>query len=476
MSEFSNILSKYIHEKKIKTFALAQYCELDRSNMYKIINGKRKPTSIELVKKFSQFLHLSPAEENELIESYHISIIGHENYFRRKAILDFFSEFHLTTSDNNSFNYEIDLSINEDLIPLNTLSTVRRALFHIVTSEMSKKQNGYMLLLIQPDNDFLFNLINIEGQVSRDITIEQIICFNNSTDVIESKRNYNINCLKQILPLYGSFQDYKCYYYYDNIMSRTSKMSLFPYMVITSTAVCLLTSDINKGYIVKSKDSIQMFTDIFYDYRKSATILLNPIKDILMNLDYINSHFQEREASYSFQMTPCFTPFITSLHLKKYLKKNLSNRDEFINRFQSFLQESKRLYNQGHISCIFSFEGVKNFFISGKISEYPPDVYDSFDVNDRIMVIRNLINACNSMHYRMLKKSIGNLNNELFLFINPYNGYLMFLSPHTHKPVYLNIEEPGLLFSFYDFCENLKDDLFYTPDETIAKLKALINN
>lgn len=42
MSEFSDLLSSYIDEKKIKVYALLEYCNLDRSTMYKIINGKPK--------------------------------------------------------------------------------------------------------------------------------------------------------------------------------------------------------------------------------------------------------------------------------------------------------------------------------------------------------------------------------------------------------------------------------------------------
>ena len=41
MSEFSDLLSSYIDEKEIKVYSLLEYCNIDRSTMYKIINGKR---------------------------------------------------------------------------------------------------------------------------------------------------------------------------------------------------------------------------------------------------------------------------------------------------------------------------------------------------------------------------------------------------------------------------------------------------
>lgn len=49
MSEFSNILSQFIHEKNIKVYPLSKYCDFDRATMYKIINGKRNPPSRDIV-------------------------------------------------------------------------------------------------------------------------------------------------------------------------------------------------------------------------------------------------------------------------------------------------------------------------------------------------------------------------------------------------------------------------------------------
>lgn len=60
MSEFSDLLSSYIDEKEIKVYSLLEYCNLDRSTMYKIINGKRNPTSMEVFQKLQNFFILLP--------------------------------------------------------------------------------------------------------------------------------------------------------------------------------------------------------------------------------------------------------------------------------------------------------------------------------------------------------------------------------------------------------------------------------
>ena len=59
MSVFSDTLTRYIEHKNIKVFSLAKYCNLDRSTMYKILNGKRNPPSSEVFEKMTQFMHLT---------------------------------------------------------------------------------------------------------------------------------------------------------------------------------------------------------------------------------------------------------------------------------------------------------------------------------------------------------------------------------------------------------------------------------
>ena len=84
MSEFSDLLSSYIDEKEIKVYSLLEYCNLDRSTMYKIINGKRNPTSMEVFQKIAEFLHLTPVEYRKFKEAYLISKLGKDLYYKRK--------------------------------------------------------------------------------------------------------------------------------------------------------------------------------------------------------------------------------------------------------------------------------------------------------------------------------------------------------------------------------------------------------
>ena len=40
--------------------------------------------------------------------------------------------------------------------------------------------------------------------------------------------------------------------------------------------------------------------------------------------------------------------------------------------------------------------------------------------------------------------------------------------------IYLDIAEPGLLFTFYDFCENINEKMFYSSEETVRLLQKVL--
>ena len=80
MSVFSDMLRNYIHEKDVKVGALAHYCNLERSTVYKFINGKREPMSAELVEQIAYFIKLTPLETHQLREAWKMTRMGAVSY------------------------------------------------------------------------------------------------------------------------------------------------------------------------------------------------------------------------------------------------------------------------------------------------------------------------------------------------------------------------------------------------------------
>ena len=93
MSVFSDLLSEYITMKDVGVYPLSQFCGLDRSSMYKIINGKRTPAGEDVVRKMAQFMQLTPQEKTDFMDAFYIAQMGAEVYYRRKAVGELIETF-----------------------------------------------------------------------------------------------------------------------------------------------------------------------------------------------------------------------------------------------------------------------------------------------------------------------------------------------------------------------------------------------
>lgn len=146
---------------------------------------------------------------------------------------------------------------------------------------------------------------------SSSVKIRHIICLNNTQTVTSSRQNYNLNSLKQIIPLYSNHYQYDCYYYYDNVDSVTNAFSLFPYAVITPKCSCLLTADMQSGLTTTDSESLRFFSCLYEQYWRNFSPLLHPSNNLYVQLEYAQGTIQPPNHSYSFQMLPCLTPFLT---------------------------------------------------------------------------------------------------------------------------------------------------------------------
>lgn len=99
-------------------------------------------------------------------------------------------------------------------------------------------------------------------------------------------------------------------------------------------------------------------------------------------------------------------------------------------------------------------------------------------MEDRIALIEVLMKELrnNTYHMRMLKKSIGSVRNGANVYITSYAGYLLFTPLDSGTPIYLNIEETGLLMTFLDFFGSMDESLFYSRDEAIHRLEKLLQD
>lgn len=477
MTLFSTILSEHIKTKNIRIHQLAQYCGVDRSNMYKIINGKRNPGSEELVQKIADFMRLTPTERRELLEAYEITITGYETYYRRKNVQDFISNFSMrkeeTFDSSPYFSSTLDYSQFTDTLSINGKTKLNHALYGILALE-SQKKDRHIKLLFQPDSDDFMDILASISKNKKNLKIDHIICLNNTDNITSDKRDYNLSCLQKIIPMYNTcLCDYTPFCYYDSINSHNSNFNLLSSLIITSEYAITFSPQLQYGILFTSKSTLQKFCSIFDELKAETTPIVCKIDSIFTQFEYFNNLNLGEKAGYSFQQEPCVMPMVPLSFPEKYLVSTLPDRKNFVISVKEYIQQKSEILKTLSTHFIFTEEGIRNFLQTGRLSELPDSIYIPIEYSDRVLIMRNLIHACQNNNYVMLRPDAPIANSNLCIYVTVHNGYLLF-SSNTKDLVYLNLEEPSLLHAFYDYLSSLDESLFYPTEETVKILKNLL--
>lgn len=474
---FSKILSEYIKSKNIKTNLLAQYCGVDRSNMYKLISGKRNPGSEELVHKMADYMRLTPTECRELVEAYRITVTGYETYYRRKTIQDFIGNFSGKMDDIADISSFFSNDLNPEQFSDNRSISGRTKLYHTIYTIMaleSQKEHGHIKLLFQPDSDDFMEILASISKNKPNLKIDHIICLNNTDKITSDKRDYNLCCLQKIIPMYYTcLCDYTPFCYYDSINSHNSNFNLLSSLVITSEYAITFSPQLKYGILFICKNTLQKFQSIFDDLKAETTPVVCKIDSVFTQFDYLDNLDIGEKTGYSYQMEPCLIPLIPLSFPEKYLSRALPGRDQFVLSVKQYIRQKSEIVKTVSTHFMFTEAGVMHFLKTGRIFELPDAVYNPIEYSDRVLAVRTLVNACKNEKYRMLRPDTPVSLSSLCIYVTAHSGYLLFSSADGNL-VYLNLEEPSLLFAFYDYLSTLNEDFFYSADETVSRLLHLI--
>lgn len=470
MTSFSALLSALVEQKNIQIYPLTQYCSLDRSTMYKYLNGKRLPPKQALVERIADYMRLSPSEYEELITAWKIAQIGEENYYNRRNVENFILNFPdvskidpvILSSASGSAETESGKT-SAGCQALTSQTMINNALSRMILKEAAK-ENGRLALLLQPDNEYLFHFLSSLGESECTLSIEQILCLNNSSQLDKNHQSPNLMYLQAVLPLYIRALDYTIYYYYDNVESHFSSFNGLSCLILTSDAAVACTSDYRTGISYSQTETVQLLWELFRSYKGKCSPLFHPIRSVTDELNMLQTLGQSTEVNYAVQPEPCLMPFITPDMVEKYVYPELPDRETLVPMLTDFLAFQKKGILSNHFHVYHTLDGICSFLATGKISEIPEGLCAPFSPEDRKLLITRMLENPQK-NYQLLRGPLQYLPHNFHLYVSPSGGYLLFTN-RLNQTVYLLFEEPGLLASFLDYLNNLDVNCLYTSEQS----------
>lgn len=475
MSQFAALLSSYMKTKNIRIYSLAQYCSMDRANMYKVINGKRNPTSEQMVHMIADYMRLTYTERRELLQAYHIALVGYDTYFRRenvRKLMETFTDRARSGLHASMFDAQFQHLTEQEPVFISNQKELVRVIHGILALE--SVSNKSIKLLLQPTCRDIMESLSYIAAKQKALSIEHIFCINNTTEVDLQRKDSNLYNLQYIIPLYqfGDCQ-YTPYCYYDSIMSHGTIFNLFQSLVLSSRYALVFSEELEKGILFTQPDVVEQFQELFLTLKKETSPIIHKLDSIKKELSWITQLDFGKTKGYAFHRQPCFIPLLPPSFPEKYLKRGLPDREQLIRSILAYMQNEHDHGRPDTTKYIFTEEGVRDFLKTGRLFELPDDVYLPVESGDRALLIRNLIAACKSGHYRMLQKQAPIAESRLCVHVTSHNGYIMFQTVQQQL-LCLTLEEPGIIQAFYDYLSSLGDSDFYTVEEAVGLLKKMV--
>lgn len=475
MSVYSELLQKYISEKDIKVSDLIQYCEVDRSFMYKIINGKRKLTSVAMARKIANFMKLSPKECESYYSAYYQTKCGDVIFRQNEQIRDFICNF--TPGVQRPVFMEgkkMTVMLSDDH-PIHMLKGKLEIDYHMkmLLEQTAQKENQKIRLMVQNDHTFLIDMLLSLGKNTPGMVIQHILCFQRE----EEKSGDNLNMLQEFLAFYGCKCQYEPYYYYDRIESHFYNMNLFCNCVICEEGVLSYTSDYAYGQLICDRESIEVYKQIFEQYRQQTYPLLRKIDSIIQEYMLIGQSVlgsAGQSVVYSIHSEPCVVPFINDRILKKQVREMMPQRENSLQIFHQYIEQERKILDQGQFNSFFTLQGIEHFIENGKVGEIPDDFYDPLDQEDCLSIIHEMLPYFENGSYRILKDRLAMISRELYIFVAPFTGHFL-LADHRNHLIYIDMKEPGMIRQFYQFIESLNEDMsLYTGQEAVKLVRQIL--
>ena len=277
MSTFSRLLNSLVHQKDISVYPMTQYCGIDRTLMYKYLNGKDYPKEQAIVDRMADFMRLSPLESEELLTAWKIEKIGWKEWNSRRNVENFllslpdisdFSRKFKTAGGTSAKQTVTAPSVSSahacypDCRALPTQTALNTVISQVIMDEV-QKENGRLCLMLQPDYDYLFHLLMGLGEYEHELPIDHILCLGNSSQSDRAVQDHNLAYLQKILPLYVRALDYNIYYYYDAVESHFSNLNGLSCLILTSSCAITCTSDFQSGILYGKPEIVQMLQKHF---------------------------------------------------------------------------------------------------------------------------------------------------------------------------------------------------------------------
>lgn len=465
-----------MEEKNITAYQLEKLGFLKRTTITKYANGKSKPPDNSSLEELIRMMALGIEEAEELREAYAITKVGEPIYFRRKHVEELLHVINNTSVYPFDWHHHSSLQLKREVECVNGRVNIVNLLGVMLSAE-AEMDTPYIRVAAQPERcrELMSNLVRVMNTDKR-ISVEHIFCIDNKS--ANHDNAYNINILKEIMPLIVSGSDYSPYYYYDDVKSHINQFSNFPNIIVTTKYAMIVSYEFGRAIISGLEDFIKMQAEIFAQMKKMCDRYVQPLPGPLDILSYYDNVVDGEEniiPDFSVMPDPCLFPFLDENIVNKYARFDLPNVDKAVELLIDRIDRYRRGMQRKPEVSFCTRDGFRAFMETGRITEIPSIYYNPFDPDVRQLMVRRLCDAIQKGIYKLkILDDRFNITNISFACYNEYSMTYCYNHP-VNGMIAFGFRERSTVTSIYDYFTTLEEQQLLLGDrETERFVKGVL--
>lgn len=484
MKSFSELLYAFVRDKKVNIQAMAEYCGLDRTTIYKFIKGSRVPASEEIVDRIIQYLMLDGIESQRLKDAYTISNIGAYRFQSRKRIkegLEKISSINLESIHPASFPAEpLDtqmVAIADETIPIHN-GVEMKCWLHKVLSVCFSNNNKEVRLISLCNPRKILDLV-LPYMDSRHIVkhVFSMRARTNREDISERSTDSDIDVFFGIISFGMLNNGYYPYYFYTNSKNNDS-FGFHTFMISCETVTITFSEDLTHGIVYFGKEFSKYFYYEFEHRNMLSYKLFESIQESTNMIDLIHDYLLARENGQLeavYQLDPWLIPFISDQLLEKYISVPDDQKGELIKSFVEYRELIKTEKSSTQALYVYSVQGFRDFLASGYIRKFPDYVYSPLDYEDRCSLMKSMIEFAKTTEgFRLINNTFSIENTGLTIVVHNDIVFIYFRR-RDMSLCHFGVKETSIVEAFRDFFgSSCLQEITYSNRESVRILESLL--
>lgn len=486
MNPFASKLQALLDEKQFKILDLERFTGINRSTLYKFLNGQREPTGIDVVYQIADCLCLNHLQREELTEAYYLTRMGPLSYYGRKEVIRFYQEISISKDyETSPFLPFASIQLEpKQRIVLNGAQNVNLAIeyFLYMAAQQNKEQESIISENIA--DDVTLSIIQKIGKLYPEFHCTHLILLDDSIErtVELSHQIYNINILTKLLPLSPRLPHYQVYYRYGNIQAEKNDPAYLPNVVIAGEYVIQYSSNHRYGIVTRDDAVRELYSHLLMENKRISKPFFSSKSqqdwDHLSTMPGIQQQLKAKDSQVYLFIPGIFAYTIIARYgtqdpqIFSALHVNQARMETFLKK-NPFMVDSD-LYHDPDIFLFFPKTSVDYFAEYGRLSDIPDSWKDQLSVEERITAFQRWILQIHQNNLIMM--DFPEISSPVSVFSLTTKDAVSFvrMDENSHSLMTAEVREPSIVYNFYGFWQEREQTRQYSQEETISYIEEKI--